>query len=85
MSLFCWSGRDTAKREEELQKPEPKGLELVINESHIEVKYNGEFIGSMIKDGDIHEFHPNLYIHNGYDSRLLITIAAKLDELNGVE
>lgn len=94
MSLFCWSGRDTAKREEELHKPEPKGLEIIVGDAPISVKYNNETIGNIEKINNVYKFHmvlerysiaANMAFYGNYDSDLLKGIAAKLDELNGVD
>lgn len=93
MSLFCWSGSDIAKREKESQKPEPKGLEIIVGDAPISVKYNGETIGSIDKIDDVYKFHMlpiryslnvNMQFYGHYDSDLLKGIVAKLDELNGV-
>lgn len=93
MGLFCWGGRDTAKREEELQKPEPKGLEIITGDAPISVKYDGKNIGRIYNNDGVYEFtmDPVAYRLSGvdcsfgnYDSHMLKLIAAKLDELNGV-
>lgn len=54
MRPFDWCEVDKAQKARE---PEPKGLELVINESPIDVKYDGKYIGHVNKN----KFHPNSY------------------------
>lgn len=80
MSFFNWC--EEPPRPKLPEKPELKELEIIIGEAPIEVKYDGELIGSISKINGVYAFNT---LYGNYNSTLLKGIAAKLDELNGVD
>lgn len=94
MSYFGLGGMWGAKDVKKETKPEQRGLEIIVGDAPISVKYDGKNIGRIYKNDGVYEFtmDPATYrldggncFYGNYDSLMLKGIAAKLDELNCVD